>query len=134
VDDVLIMSKACLAKWVVIANILKVFQKYMGLHINEGKSTFHTAGLEEADLLRFKYLFPYVFEPMDSGFKYLGYFLKPNGYKAMDWGWLIKKIEKRLVHWCNRWLSLRGRLVLIKAVWSAFRFSGCQWLLSHLLF
>jgi hypothetical protein len=73
--------------------------------------------LEEADLFPFKDLFPYVFEPMDSGFKYLGYFLKPNGYKAMDWGWLIKKFEKRLDHWCNRWLSLGGRLVLIKAVW-----------------
>jgi hypothetical protein len=33
-----------------------------------------------------------------------------------DWGWLIKKFEKRLDHWCNRWLTLGGRLVLIKAV------------------
>jgi hypothetical protein len=34
----------------------------------------------------------------------------------MDWGWLIKKFEKRLNHWYNRWLSLGGCLVLIKAV------------------
>jgi hypothetical protein len=40
VDDVLILTKACLVEWTVIDGILKVFQKATGLHINEGKSTF----------------------------------------------------------------------------------------------
>jgi hypothetical protein len=39
-----------------------------------------------------------------------------GNYKAEDWGWLIAKYEKRIGHWCNRWLSLGGRFILIKAV------------------
>ena len=26
---------------------------------------------------------------MDAWFQYLGFILKPNGYKIYDWGWLI---------------------------------------------
>jgi hypothetical protein len=33
-----------------------------------------------------------------------------------DWQWLVEKYEKRIRHWCSRWLSLGGRLVLIKVV------------------
>ena len=32
---------------------------------------------------------PYKMEPIVSGFKYLGYFLKPLGYKVSDWNWLV---------------------------------------------
>jgi hypothetical protein len=39
-----------------------------------------------------------------------------GNYKAEDWGWLLSKYEKRIGHWCNRWLSLGGRFILIKAV------------------
>jgi hypothetical protein len=116
VDDVLILTKACLKEWTVISDLLKVFQNSTGLQINEGKSTFFSAGMEETDLLQYKDLFPFGFESIDLGLKYLGYFLKPNCYNATDWGWLLKKFEKRLDHWCNRWLTLGGRLVLIKAV------------------
>jgi hypothetical protein len=28
--------------------------------------------------------------------------------------WIVEKFEKRISHWCSRWLSLGGRLVLIK--------------------
>jgi hypothetical protein len=36
--------------------------------------------------------------------------------KAEDWRWLLAKFEKRIGHWCNRWLSLGGHFVLIKVV------------------
>jgi hypothetical protein len=32
-----------------------------------------------------------------------------------DWDWLISKVEKKIGHWCNRWLSIGGRYTLIKA-------------------
>jgi hypothetical protein len=48
--------------------------------------------------------------------KYLGFYLKPNGYRIMDWNWLIEKIEKRISNWTFLWLSLGGRLVLVKSV------------------
>jgi hypothetical protein len=37
-------------------------------------------------------------------------------YKAEDWRWLLAKIEKRIGHWCNMWLSLGGPFILIKVV------------------
>jgi hypothetical protein len=108
VDDVLIMTRACLAEWKAIVGLLKVFLHATGLQINEEKSTFHSAGLDEVGFAPFKVIFPYSFESIETGFKYLGFFLKPNCYKADDWRWLIKKFEKIIDHWCNRWLSLGG--------------------------
>ena len=58
-------------------------------------------------------------EPLVSGFKYLGYFLKPLGYRVSDWIWLVQKFEKRICHWSHKLLSLGGRLILVQAVLSS---------------
>jgi hypothetical protein len=50
------------------------------------------------------------------GFKYLGYFLKANRTFFEHWRWLLIKFESRIKHWCNRWLTLGGRCILVKAV------------------
>jgi hypothetical protein len=57
----------------------------------------------------FKAHFPFNFEELETGFKYLGFFLKTSMYRACDWCWLLKKIEKKISNWCFRWLSLGGR-------------------------
>jgi hypothetical protein len=72
--------------------------------------------MDDSNLLPFKARFPYHFKLVETGFKYLGFFIKPNHYLIEDWSWLIRKFEKRVDHWCNRWLTLGGRLILIKAV------------------
>ena len=36
---------------------------------------------------------PFPDIPAKYGFKYLGFFLKPNSYSFQDWVWLYKKIE-----------------------------------------
>ena len=51
---------------------------------------------------------PYKMEPISTGFMYLGYFLKPLGYRVRDWHWLIKKFEHRISHWAHKLLSLGG--------------------------
>ena len=61
---------------------------------------------------------PYKMDPLSTHFKYLGYFLKPLGYKINDWNWLIQKYEKRIYLWSHKYLSLGGRLVLVQAVLS----------------
>ena len=53
---------------------------------------------------------------LEKGFKYLGYFLKPNEYKVQDWHWLLEKFGKRIQNWTFRLLSIGGRLTLVKAV------------------
>ena len=61
-------------------------------------------------------LLPFRMVPLTSGFKYLGYRLKPLGYHTSDWWWLIDLFEKKIKNWTYRLLSLGGRVVLIKAV------------------
>ena len=58
-------------------------------------------------------------EPIVSGFKYLGYYLKPLGYKVSDWNWLVQKFENRIFHWAHKLLSRGGRLILVQAVLSS---------------
>ena len=38
-------------------------------------------------------LFSFKVESVDSGIKYLGYFMKPNDYRIVDWLWWCKKVE-----------------------------------------
>jgi hypothetical protein len=64
----------------------------------------------------FKSLYPYIFFDLASGFKYLGYFLKTGPQRVEDWGWLLKKMEKKNNNWCYRWLSLGGSFTLLKSV------------------
>ena len=61
----------------------------------------------------------YQKEPLVSGFKYLGYFLKPLGYRVCDWMWLVQKFEKRICHWSHKLLSLGGWLTLVQTVLSS---------------
>jgi hypothetical protein len=97
-------------------NILHTFSSATGLQINWSKSTFHYANLREQSLTQLKELFPHNFVQLSEGFNYLGYFIKADSYKIADWNWLVAKVEKRIGHWCNHWLSLGGRYTLIKAV------------------
>lgn len=53
---------------------------------------------------------------MDSGFHYLGFQIKTKLYKITRWSWIIKKVDLKLKHWTFKWLSIRGRLILIKVV------------------
>lgn len=48
--------------------------------------------------------------------KYLGYTLKPMGYKTGDWTWILDRFYNRISGWESRLLTLAGRLTLIQAV------------------
>lgn len=61
-------------------------------------------------------VFNYNIRDLSEGFYYLDFFLKIDRYATNDWLWLVQKYEKRIKNWCTRWLTLRGRLVLIKVV------------------
>ena len=41
-------------------------------------------------------ILPYKMDPLTTGFKYLGYRLKPIGYRTNDWIWIISMFEKRI--------------------------------------
>ena len=63
-----------------------------------------------------KEILSYPTNPMSDGFKYLGFFLKPNSYGFQYWIWIYQKVEERVSAWGNKFLSKGGRMVLIKAV------------------
>jgi len=116
VDDVLIMSKENLSEWIAISNILQVFCLVSGMSTNNTKTIIHYWGLEEAELIPFKIDTPFSFVILNSGFKYLGYYLNPSASKIVDWYWLAEKLEKKIGLWCINWLSLGGRFILVKVV------------------
>lgn len=80
----------------VIRNIFSLFQKATGMLINDGKSTLtvKTCSHHKINYALDKFLFTKL--ELVEGLKYLGYKLKPNGYKIADWTSLITKLEKRL--------------------------------------
>jgi len=46
----------------------------------------------------------------------LWFFIKTNDYGMNDWRWLIAKVERRILLWCNKWFSRGGRPILVKLV------------------
>jgi hypothetical protein len=116
VDDIIITTKADPREWKEIKSIMNLFYQASGLQINESKSTFHYVGLLAADIETFKLIFPLGYQAISLGLRYLGYFIKPDCYKATDWNLLLIKFQKRIAHWCNRWLTLGGRYILLKSV------------------
>jgi hypothetical protein len=88
----------------------------VGLSISDRKYAIYFYGFNDEELSPFKNLFQYQFGDLKNGFKYLGCFMKPDNYRVEDWRWLVRKFEKRINHWCFRWLTLGGRFILIKSV------------------
>jgi hypothetical protein len=119
VDDVIIMSKASVSEWKEIDRLISLFCKASGLSLNQSKTTVHYEGLSEAELDPFKLILPYKFSHLSGSFKYLGYHLKTGAQRTNDWDWLISKLLKKVGIWCNRWLSLGGRYILVKSVLEA---------------
>jgi ribonuclease HI len=116
VDDVLLLSKADLPEWLVIIEVLQLFCSASGLSINYSKSSVHFWGLSEADLLTFKGSLPFTFVHLSEGFKYLGFQLRLGASTPENWKWLVARFESRIHFWCNKWLSLGGRFILVKSI------------------
>lgn len=116
VDDVLILSKADPAEWLFILEVLQIFSSASGLTINPSKSSAHFWGLSPTELPPLQISIPYTFIDLNEGFTYLGFQLRMGASTPSDWNWLVSHFEKRIAFWCNKWLSLGGRYVLVKSV------------------
>jgi len=116
VDDVLIMSNAGIIEWKGIIDCINLFCKDTRLQVNSSNIIVYFEGLRETELVPFKNLLAFPFIALNLGFKYLGFFLKTGSQRVVDWMWLMNKIEKNIGLWCYKWLSLGGRLILLKTV------------------
>lgn len=86
---------------------------------NATKSKITSIGCSPHETHFVLHRFPHTLLHMEDGLRYLGYRLKPLGYKIIDWIWLITKMEKRLNIWYHKYLLRVGRLLLIKAILEA---------------
>eukprot|EP00253_Pinus_taeda_P024113 PITA_24113 len=84
--------------------------------IHNARRTNKIKGFNRRESFALSNLFPFHTQSLDTSFKYLGFWLKPDAYKKKDWDWLIAKIEARISHWSFRWLSRAGHLTLLKSV------------------
>jgi hypothetical protein len=73
---------------------------------------FWKQGWSRQELLLLKELLPYEVKPLDDGFKYLEFFLKPNCYLINEWRWLLKIVEIKI----SNGYILGGRYILVKSV------------------
>ena len=116
VDDILLFGGGTFREWQAIKKALDVFCDASGMRISPDKSQFYHSKWEPDELEVLHQLFSFDIRPLEHGFRYLGFFLKPNDYKIRDWCWLLKRIESRIGVWGHRFLSIGGRLILTKSV------------------
>ena len=96
--------------------LLETLCSASGMSISMNKFGFFFHEMDMWILQNIQCFLPFKADPIQLGFKYLGFFIKPLGYQAKDWHWLVEKFEKRIHLWSNKFLSLGGRLVLIRVV------------------
>ena len=102
--------------------IIDLYTSATRMEINQVKSTIYCYGRVEESTSMLEGIFYFQALILEEGFKYLGFFLKPNKYGKGDWHWLIAKIENHINFWCNRWISRGGRLVLVNFFLEAIPF------------
>ena len=71
-------------EWMAFDVILNTFCKALGMCIIMEKFVFLFNNVDNDILLDISRFMPYKMDPLSIGFKYLGYFLKPLGYKTSD--------------------------------------------------
>lgn len=85
VDDVLLASSNCVIEWECYQNIIKIFCRASGMKVSFTKSCFYHNLLDDNELTLIQGLMPFNACKMVDELKYLGYFLKLNGYLTRDW-------------------------------------------------
>jgi len=114
VDAVILFGCGVFEEWQVLHHVLRIFCAVTKMFVSCEKSCFIRNGVAEEVMDQILGILRYKVQSINDGLKYLGYMLKPNNYWIRDWNWLIRKVERHIQNWCFRWLSLGGRLTLVK--------------------
>ena len=103
-------------EWQAYKDELDPFCSASGMCISLEKSSFLYNNLKEDVINNICAILIYKMEPIEKGFKYLGYWLKPLSYGLNDWRWIIQNFERRLSNWSYIYLFMDNRLILIRSV------------------
>ena len=106
VDDVILFGLGTLEEWQGYKEILRLFCSTIGMNISNEKSSFLFSEIDDETRVHIHSLLTYTMDPITVGFKYIGYRLKPLGYCANYWRWIINNFETRISNWAYRLLSL----------------------------
>ena len=115
-DDVLLFGVGTKEILKELAALIEKYKKAARMLVNIENSLLVHNECSEYLIQQSKEILSYPINPMSNGFKYLGFFLKPNSYGFQDWIWIYHKVEARVSAWENNFISRGGRLLLIKVV------------------
>ena len=118
VDDVLLFGIGTVGEWKAYKEALDLFCSATGMTVSIKKSSFLFQNVDPDIRNQIVVFLPYSMVHISEGFKYLGFRLKPLGYRSSDWNWLVVRFEKKIKHWYFVLLSLGGRVILINVVLS----------------
>jgi hypothetical protein len=94
--------------------LLSAFEQMSGLKINFHKSELFYFGQSKVDESQYAKLFSCQIGSYP--FRYLGIPMHFRKLSNKDWEKIEERIEKKLSSWKGKYLSVRGRLVLINSV------------------
>lgn len=98
----------------IIQGIIHNYATFSGQKVNVEKSKVFF--LNTSQLVQHRLQSFWGFEPSNLPYAYLGipFFIKQD--KLSFWDKIISVISKRILSWNHRWLSLAGKIILIKSV------------------
>jgi len=116
-DDTLFFCEDSRSNVVTIKSILRGFEIASGLKINFHKSRLAGVNVQSNKLISYSKILNCNL--MGIPFKYLGLEVGGNPRKKSFWDPVISKLNTRLSVWKGRFLSLAGRMCVIKSVLNA---------------
>ena len=119
VDDVLLFCDGLRRDDSKLKEILNLYCTTTYMMVDMQKYSFSFNDMAKDQIKSIQHLFLYQLMDFQLGFKYLGFYIKPNDSEISDWKWIIAKVERRINFWCNMWLSSGGRLILVKSMLDA---------------
>lgn len=92
VDNILLFYDGSRKDLTSTKGVISLFEKATNMQVNIQKSTFSSLGLYRDMSMNAHNMFPFQSNVFDEGLKYLGFHMKPNDYKKVDWIWVTTKI------------------------------------------
>ena len=84
IDDVVLFGHGSLEEWRCFKSIIELFSVASGMLVSIEKYSFLTSNLNSLLIDELKVLIPYKLDPIEVGYKYLGYWVKPLNYLVKD--------------------------------------------------
>ncbi|KAJ0749948.1 putative RNA-directed DNA polymerase [Helianthus annuus] len=113
-DDAIVMGEWSRGELINVVRILRCFFICSGLRINIGKSYLFGIGVGLVDIEEMANLIGCKFDC--PPFNYLGLKVGANMNRISNWSPVIESFRARLAKWKSHFLSIGGRVVLIKSV------------------